>query len=448
MKIEYPFPKDFLFGAATASYQVEGAAAEDGRLPSVWDTHAKNSGLVKNGDTGDVACDHYHRYREDIALMKNLGIGAYRFSCAWPRIIPDGDGAVNQKGIDFYDRLIDGLLEAGIEPWMTLYHWDTPQAIEDKFGGWRSRKTAEAFGRYAEVTAKAFSDRVTNWFTMNEFVCFTNRCYLDAHFPPALSLSQKEGFEVRHNALLAHGLAVQAIRANAKKTPKVGIAENPVYPIPVIETEEHIEASRKAFRAINSQYLTPIMEGAYPAEYLERMGADLPGYNRDDLKIIGQKLDFLGLNMYFPLWCENDGKGGFRIIPFPKDYPKMHISWLRYGPDVTYWGTRFAKELWNMDVYITENGCSGGDDKEIDGQIKDTDRLVYFRHYLRNASRAVQEGYPLKGYFHWSLMDNFEWNEGFSERFGLIHVDYATQKRTPKLSYDWYRQVIKERRVL
>lgn len=449
MKNDYSFPDTFVFGASTASYQVEGAFDTDGRLPSVWDHHCHTTSRVKNGDSGDNACDHYNRYPEDIALMKELGIKAYRFSIAWPRIIPDGDGAVNPRGIDFYNRLIDALLEAGIEPWITLYHWDTPQALEEKYGGWRSRKTAEAFGRYAETVTKAFSDRVSNWFTMNEFYCFTNKCYLKGgDFPPALELSEKEGFMVRHHAMLAHGLAVKAIRTHARKTPRIGIAENPMYPIPTIETEENINACRKAFRLINAQFLTTMMEGEYPAEYLERMGDNLPDFDREDLKLIGQPLDFVGLNMYFPLWCESDGAGGFRIIPFPDNYPKMNISWLRFGPDVTYWGTRFTNELWNKEVYITENGCAAGDDTVVDGQIKDTDRIVFFRHYLRSAARAVKEGYPLKGYFHWSLLDNFEWNEGYSARFGLIHVDYATQKRTPKLSFDWYKQVIKEHRVL
>lgn len=451
MNMNNTFPEDFLFGTATASYQIEGAVNEGGRGPSVWDTHCHKTQKVLNGDTGDVACDHYHRYKEDIELIAGLGCNAYRFSISWSRLIPEGDGDVNPEGIAFYHRLIDGLLEKGIQPWITLFHWDLPQSLEDRFGGWHSRKTSEAFGRYAGIVAKEYSAKVRHFFTMNEFDCFTDKSYYRGDFAPAHNLSAKEAFMVRHHALLGHGMAVKALREHAVQEIRIGLAENPSLTVPVIPSEDNITAARKAFRKINERFLSPILDKGYSNDYLEQFQDDMPEFDVRDFDLISSPLDFIGVNMYTPCIVEADpeSKHGFRRIPFSRSHPGMHVSWLKVGPEIPYWASRFLKEIWDVqEIYISENGCSGGDEVVIDGQIKDADRIFYLRHYLSWASKAVNEGLPLKGYFLWSLLDNFEWNHGYSERFGLVHVDYETQKRSPKLSYDYYAGIIKTRQVL
>ena len=444
------FPDHFIFGTATASYQIEGAVSEGGRGPSVWDTHCHSTQKVQHGHSGDIACDHYHRYEEDLDLIANLGCQAYRFSIAWSRLIPDGDGAINPEGIAFYHRVIDGLLARGIEPWITLFHWDLPQSLEDRYGGWRSRKTAEAFGRYAGIVADEYSTKVRHFFTMNEFDCFTDKCYYRGEFAPAHHVSAKEAFQVRHNALLGHGMAVQSLRRHAKQEILVGLAENPKLTVPVIASNANIEAARTAFRKINERFLSPILDGGYTDDYLAEFSDDTPEFTTADFELISAPLDFIGLNMYTPCIVEADPESqhGFRQIPLSHSHPNMHVGWLKMGPEVAYWASRFMAEIWDVPkIYISENGCSGSDNVVINGQIKDTDRILYLRHYLLWASQAVAEGYPLHGYFLWSLMDNFEWNDGYSERFGLVHVDYATQERTPKLSYDFYSKLIKTRQI-
>jgi beta-glucosidase len=324
-----------------ASYQVEGAVAEDGRLPSIWDTFSHTPGKVANNATGDVADDHYHRYKDDVQLMKALGVKAYRFSIAWPRVFPNGSGAPNPKGLDFYERLVDQLLGNGIEPFATLYHWDLPQALQDRVGGWESRETAEAFAKYAGYVAQHLTDRVKHIFTINEFGPFMELGYGIGIHAPGLKLPPARFYLARHNGVLGQGLAVQAIRANGKLGTKVGLAENLAVGVPVIENAEHITAAEKATRDINSQYLSVIMEGKSTDAYVARMGAEAPRVSTDDLNIISSPLDFVGINIYQPTFVRADaGPSGYAVVPNPPSYPHMASPWLFIGPEVLYAGGR------------------------------------------------------------------------------------------------------------
>jgi beta-glucosidase len=446
----YKFPDGFLWGCATAAYQIEGGANEGGRGPSIWDTFSHIPGKTHNNDTGDVADDDYHRYKEDVQLLKSLGAKIYRFSVSWPRIFPQGTGQPNQQGIDFYSRVVDELLANGIEPFCTLFHWDLPQALQDKFGGWQSRETSNAFAEYAGYVASQLSGRVHHFFTMNEFSSFIDIGYRDGRFAPGLKLAPKELNQTRHNAVLAHGLAVQAIRAKAKPGTKVGLAENLNIPVPVVEAEPHIKAATQAARVLNAQYLTVIMEGKYVEAYLREAGADAPTYTPEDLKIISSPLDFVGMNVYTPTYVRADeSQNGFAVVPMPSSYPHMASPWLNIGPAALYWAPRHVGQIWNVkEMYITENGCSSADVLTPDGHVYDTDRVMFLRNYLIHLHRAVSENFPVRGYFLWSLMDNFEWGDGYSLRFGIYYVDYQNQKRYPKLSADFYRNVIERNAIL
>lgn len=446
----YAFPEDFVWGTATAAYQVEGAAAEDGRGSSIWDDFSHKPGNTYNGDTGDRAVDQYHRYKEDVALMKSLGLKAYRMSVSWPRVLPEGRGRVNEKGLDYYQRLVDELLANGIQPWLTLYHWDLPLELEKTLGGWRSRETAKLFGDYAALVANRLSDRVQHWFTINEFWCFTVNSYGNGVHAPGLKLPPRELNAVCHNALLAHGHAVRAIRAAAKSEAKIGLAENMNVPVPAIETPQHIEAAKRAARMLNARFLTAVLEGRYPPEYLSAQGADAPKVESGDFEVISSPLDFVGLNMYTPTYVlASQDERGFKELSWPRSYPTYNVGWLRFGPSVIYWGTRHVTELWNAkEVYVTENGACCDDVLDKDGEVYDTDRVVYLREHLIAAHRAISEGYPLRGYFLWSLMDNFEWAEGYAKRFGICYVHYETLRRIPKLSAKWYSEVIRAGKVV
>jgi beta-glucosidase len=438
------FPTGFLWGSATAAYQVEGAAREEGRAPSIWDTFSHTAGRTVAGATGDEADDHYHRYKEDIALMKSLGVKTYRFSVAWPRVFPQGDGPPNPKGLDFYHRLVDELKANDIEPFATLYHWDLPQALQNRVGGWESQETSRAFANYAGYVAERLSDRVRHIFTVNEFGAFVELGYRIGVHAPGLKLPPKRFNQTRHNAVLGHGLAVQAIRAKAKAGTKVGIAENMTICAPVIETPEHVAAAEKATREVNAQYMTVMQEGRYTDAYLASCGADAPTFTDDELKTIASPLDFVGLNIYTPIYVRADSSpAGFAVVPHPKSFPHMASPWLFVGPEALYWGPRHVAKLWSVkEIYITENGCSSSDVPAEDGRVYDTDRVMYLRNYLTHLQRATSEGVPVRGYFLWSLMDNFEWADGYTNRFGLHYVDFATQTRTPKLSALFYRAVI------
>ncbi len=443
------FPEGFLWGSATASYQVEGAVHEDGRGPSIWDTFSHTPGKTHNGDTGDVADDYYHRYKQDIALMKDLGLKTCRFSIAWSRIFPEGTGSPNPKGLDFYNRMVDALLEAGVQPWCTLYHWDLPQALQDK-GGWESADTAKAFADYAGYTAGKLSGKINHYMTINELRSFTELGYQNGMHAPGLQVGPRRFAQLCHYAVLGHGLAVQAIRAAAPSA-RVGLADNVTAATPVFESPEHIEAATRAMREENAQYLTVIREGRYTDLYLKRLGHDAPRFTTEELKIISSPLDFQGLNVYQPLWIRaitaednaHDREQGYAAVPDPASYPHMYSDWLKVGPEGLYWAPKLVDKLWKVkEIYITENGASSADVLTPQGTVLDTDRTMFLRNYLTQLHRAVSEGIPVKGYFLWSLLDNYEWADGYEKRFGITYVDFQTQKRTPKLSSHFYKDVI------
>ncbi len=442
------FPADFLWGSATASYQVEGAVHEGGRGPTIWDTFSHTPGKVNHGDTGDVADDYYHRYREDIALMKNLGLKTCRFSIAWSRIFPTGTGKPNQQGLDFYRRMVDALLEAGVQPYCTLYHWDLPQPLQDR-GGWENRDTAKAFADYAGYTAGQLSDRIQHFMTMNEMRTFVELGYRNGTHAPGLKLDAKRVAQLNHFVVLGHGLAVQAIRAKARPGTRVGIADNITAVVPVIESPEQIAAARKAIREENAMFLTVLEEGRYTDLYLKRLGPDAPNFTPEEMKIIASPMDFVGINIYQPTYVRADSsEAGYTVVPMPTSYPHMFSEWLSIGPESLYWGPKLVHDVWNVnEMYITENGASSTDTLAPDGHIYDTDRVMYLRNYITQLQRAVAEGVPVKGYFLWSLLDNFEWADGYEKRFGITYVDFTTQKRTPKLSSYFYKNVIATGRV-
>ena len=455
------FPKGFFWGVATASYQIEGAWNEDGKGKSIWDTFAHTPGTIRNGDTGDVAIDHYHRYKEDVRLMKDLGVTAYRFSIAWPRIFPNGTGLLNHKGLDFYSRLIDELKAAGIEPFATLYHWDLPQALQD-LGGWQSREIPRAFGDYAGTVAKHFGDRVKHFFTINEFqqVCDTGHQGVEfvvqgkpvkLHIAPGLTLGDAALNQVRYHAILGHGLAVEAIRAMGPAGTKVGPAENMATAVPAIDSPEHVTAAEVATRDLNAHFLAPMLEGQYSETFLTRAGKDAPKFAAEDFRVIAAPLDFVGINVYIPtmLVMASDQPPGYREVPFNHSHPKMFSAWHRLEPDVQYWAPRLLHAIWKpKEIFITENGCAASDAVSADDQIYDSDRVMYLRNGMSQLQRATREGVPVKGNFVWSAMDNFEWTDGYGTRFGIVHVDFKTQKRTPKLSAQWFREASRRNAVV
>ena len=438
------FPEGFRWGTATSAYQIEGATQEDGRGVSIWDTFARLPGKIRDGANADIADDHYHLYKEDVALMKAMGVSTYRFSIAWPRLFPEGRGVANPKGLAFYDRLVDELLANGIEPYATLYHWDLPQALQDR-GGWESRETVEAFAAYAGFVAAKLSDRVGHFFTLNEIRTFVELGYGSGIFAPGLALPKARLHQVRHNAVLGHGLAVQAVRALGRGGTKVGMAENIMTALPAVETLKNIRAAELATREMNAPYLTVMLEGRYTDAYLAEAGADAPRFTADELRTISTPVDFVGINVYAPgaYVRASDKAPGYTAIPLPPSYPHMESRWLTFGPDTLYWAPRQVATLWNVkDIYITENGTSAADQPAKDGTVYDLDRVMFLREYLGQLRRATAEGVPVRGYFVWSLLDNFEWDEGYAIRFGLHYVDYKTLKRTPKLSASFYKKVI------
>ncbi|RNI20855.1 GH1 family beta-glucosidase [Flexivirga caeni] len=452
------FPADFVFGAATASYQIEGAVAEDGRRPSIWDTFSHTQGKVADGDTGDVACDHYHRFGEDVALMKQLGLDSYRFSLAWPRIKPD-DGSVNAAGLAFYDKLVDELLAAGIDPVVTLYHWDLPQALEDR-GGWRSRATAERFAEYAAVAAGHLGDRVAKWITLNEPYCSSILGYAEGvHAPGA---QEGEGaLQAAHHLLLGHGLATQAVRAAAPSV-EVGVTLNLVSVQQVSQSPADAEAAARCLLIGNLLFTDPVLAGRYPESAREvwKPVTDFSFLRDGDLETVHQPLDFLGVNYYSPSRpeaVEPDEPDpsrraasdlGFRQQQRPGEY-LTEMGWpVEAGSftDLLVW-LRDTYGATLPPVYITENGIACPDDVRSAGRVDDQDRIRYVRDHLGAVRGAMAKGVDVRGYYVWSLLDNFEWARGYQPRFGLVHVDYDTLERTPKASFDWYREVIASREV-
>ncbi|NLF32633.1 MAG: beta-glucosidase [Planctomycetes bacterium] len=441
------FSSDFVWGAATASYQIEGGFDADGKGLSVWDVFTHTPGKIWYGQTGDVACDHYHRYREDVALMQSIGLQGYRFSISWPRVLPEGVGAVNEAGLAFYDRLVDALLAAGVQPWVTLFHWDFPYALYTR-GGWLNPASSDWFAEYAGVVVDRLGDRVTHWMTLNEPQCTAMLGHKNGHNAPGVMLPMREVLQVTHHVLLAHGKAVQVIRARAKAAPTVGWAPVGVIREPVTDSPDDVQAARQAMFAFrepglwnNTWYTDPAVLGHYPADGLAQFGADAPTIRPGDMETICQPLDFYGANIYNAAPVRMGPDGQWQDAPRAPGHPITHNDW-PVTPGALYWGPKLLHERYGLPIVVTENGMTGHDWVDLDGAVHDAARIDFLRRYLRQYRRAADEGIPLAGYFHWSLMDNFEWAHGFRYRFGLIHVDYTTQKRTPKDSAAWYREVI------
>lgn len=444
------FPLGFVWGAATASYQIEGAVTEDGKGLSTWDEFCSLPGRIHNDDTGAVAADHYHRMPEDVELIKQLGLKAYRFSISWPRIFPDGKGKVNQKGLDFYSRLVDELLKAEITPYVTLFHWDLPQSLEDGCGGWLSRDTAQYFADYAGFIAEKFSGKINNYITTNEFANFTDKAYGTGFLAPGKMYDEDKLCVIRHNALYGHGLAVKAIRDVCDVDVRVGIAEGLNCCIPVYDSENHIKAARTAFRRSN-MFITTILEGAYPDYYLKDREQYLSDSMTEDMEVIGSELDFVGINIYSPthILADDSEEHGYRVVPKTESYPKMQSPWAYIDSRIAYWAPRFMKELWDVkELMVVENGCAAKDRVNENGEVLDTDRVMYMRDHLMALLQSISEGYPVTGYFAWSLLDNFEWIRGYSHRFGLYYVNYSTQERIPKLSAEFYKEVIRRNEIV
>lgn len=442
------FPKSFIWGAATSAYQIEGAAAEDGRGPSIWDIFCRRPGAILQDGSGAIACDHYHHSREDVMLMKELGLQAYRFSISWPRVLPGGTGPVNTAGLDFYDRLVDQLLDAGITPWVTLYHWDYPLALHEQ-GGWLHQDSPDWFSGYAAAVVDRLSDRVQHWFTFNEPQIFIGMGYQDGIHAPGERLDFRTVLTIGHNVLLAHGKAVQTIRSRAKSKAGIGyaLAPNPV-PVPASLREEDINAARQVFFSItgrdcmNSAWWTdPVVFGRYPEDGLKLFEKDLPVISSSDMSTVCQPLDFLGLNVYFGKKYRAGPDGKPEEIPLEPGHVRTSFNW-PVMPDSIYWAARFYFERYRLPLVISENGMANKDVPGSDGAVHDGRRVEFLQAYLRALSRACAEGADVRGYFLWSLMDNFEWAAGYSQRFGIVYVDYPTQQRVPKDSAFWYREVI------
>jgi beta-glucosidase len=433
-------PADFVWGAATAAYQIEGAVDEDGRAPSIWDTFSHTPGKVAGGDTGDVACDHYHRVPEDLELMKALGLDSYRFSIAWPRIFPQGSGTLNQPGLDFYDRLVDSLLEAGITPNATLYHWDLPQAQQDR-GGWPERETAERYAAYAAVVAEALGDRVKDWATLNEPLCSAWIGHLEGTMAPGwtdLTAAVRASFHLH----LGHGLAVQALRA-AHQDLRIGIVNNLSPIVPASDRDEDVAAARRADGHTNRWWLDPIHGRGYPQDMVELYGVELP-VKDGDMELIAAPLDWLGLNYYFPQTVVDDpaGPAPYAKMAYLPGLQRTAMDWEVNPGGLEELLVRLSEEYGARKIFVTENGSAYRDTVGEDGQVDDPERVRYLEAHLAACARAVERGVPLAGYYAWSLLDNFEWAYGYDKRFGLVHVDYATQVRTVKGSGRRYADII------
>ena len=444
------FPDGFAWGTATASYQIEGAVNEGGRSPSIWDTFSHTPGKVQDGDTGDVADDHYHRYEEDVDLMADLGVGWYRFSLAWPRLQPDGRGALNEEGVDFYSRLIDALLAKNIQPWITLYHWDLPQVLEDA-GGWPARDTAERFAEYASAVYERLHDRVTHWTTLNEPWVSAFIGYATGRHAPGVK-SPEGSLKAAHHLLLGHGLATTAMRAHGDTDSTFGITLNVSQITAASDDPADVDAARRGDGMNNRLFFDPLLKGSYPADTLEDIKAVTDGsYIQDgDLEAIHVPLDFLGINYYYRTVVKaGDGaRNSETVWPGQGDIdtvltglPQTEMGW-EIDPEGLYeFLTRVGRDYPGVPLYITENGAAIADEKSDDGEVHDPIRVDYLDRHFRAAHRAISEGVDLRGYFVWSLMDNFEWSFGYSKRFGLIYVDFETLERTPKDSARWYAEV-------
>ncbi len=447
------FPEGFLWGTATASYQVEGAVNEDGRGTSIWDTFSHTSGRVLHGDTGDIACDQYHRLEEDLDLMAGLGIKAYRFSVAWPRIQPEGSGPTNQKGVDYYRRLVEGLRERSIEPMLTLYHWDLPQALEDR-GGWTVRETSERFAEYAGTVYEALAGDVEYWITLNEPWVSAWMGYGKGVHAPGIKDTSK-ALAATHHLLLGHGLALENVRALGYEGNQLGVTLNLSSVRPATEEAADVEAARRVDGNANRLYLDPIFRGSYPDDMLGHYAdvSDFAFVRSGDLEKISAPIDFLGVNYYFPNTVV-DG-GGRSDLTTAERFSDLNAATVRPpGVQTTAMGwpvepdgltellVRLHEEYTRVPIYITENGIAVHDYVDPEGGVDDEERIAFLDAHFRAAHAAMEQGVDLRGYMVWSLLDNFEWAEGYSKRFGIIFVDYGTQRRIPKMSARWYKEVI------
>lgn len=434
------FPKGFLWGAATASYQIEGAWNEGGKGESIWDSFSHRPGTILNGDTGDVACDHYHRWQEDVELMVHLGLHAYRFSIAWPRIVPHGVGSVNPAGLDFYDRLVDALLDRGIKPFVTLYHWDLPQALQD-VGGWPNRDLVGHFADYATAVVRRLGDRVRHWITFNEPWVFAFLGYFTGDHAPGLT-DLAAAFQAAHHSLMAHGAAADAIRADGDAETQVGITLNLAHVDPASDSQADLEAAHRFDGYLNRWFLDPLFHGHYPEDMLTLLGDLAPQGKADDLIGLPARMDFLGINNY------SRSVVGYQQDPplnmafhSPEGSQYTEMGWEVYPDGLYKLLMRVHRDYGPRCIYITENGAAFPDVFQ-DGVVNDRDRIEFLRSYILAACRALEEGVPLEGYFVWSLLDNFEWGYGYSKRFGIVWVDFETGERTPKQSARWYSEVI------
>lgn len=445
------FPADFVWGAATAAYQVEGAWNADGKGPSIWDVFSHQKGKIFGDHTGDVACDHYHRWRDDVGLLAGLGAKAYRLSISWSRVLPRGTGKPNARGLAFYDRLIDALLLAGITPWVTLYHWDLPAALQEQ-GGFLNRDSVEWFADYAALIASRLGDRVRHWITINEPQVVTGLGLQDGIHAPGLKLPYADCLQAAHHVLLAHGRSVQALRAGCQGPVQISFSNCGPTALPASRKPRDIEAARQTYFSSTtpnmwnvSWWADPVLLGHYPADGLEAHAAHLPEIRTGDMELIAQPIDFLANNSYngYPIHSGAGGKparvpGGWGV-----GNPRGTLPWLEISDETLYWTARFQTERYpGLPFVFTENGFCNTDFVHLDGAVHDSQRIDYLKRYLGGLKRAAADGVPVAGYFYWSLLDNLEWAEGYKDRFGLVHVDYQTQKRTPKDSYHWYRETI------
>jgi beta-glucosidase len=442
------FPVDFLWGAAAAAYQIEGAAFEGGRGRSVWDDYCDTPGMVEQGHTGAIACDHYHRYPEDVAIMKSMGLQAYRLSISWPRVLPDGVGAVNEAGLDFYDRLIDEIIAAGITPYATLFHWDFPSSLFAE-GGWLNRDSAEWFAEFATLMARRLGDRVTNWITLNEPQVYIQHGHREGIHAPGLKLPLRDQLLAGHNTMRAHGKAVQAIRAASPTPSIIGYTAVGCASCPMDLDPATIDAARDATNGVdashhfnNTWWFDPVCRGRYPEAGLEAFGADVPDFPDSDLAEMNQPIDFLGLNIYQGGRIKLGENGVPVDVPHGVGHPITSFDW-PVVPEALRWGPFFAHERYGLPIYITENGLASMDWISRDGKVHDANRIDFTARYLEQLRLAIDDGADVRGYFHWSILDNFEWAKGYTKRFGLVYVDYVTGERTVKDSGEWYAEVIR-----
>lgn len=444
------FPDGFTWGVASAAYQVEGAAIEDGRGPSVWDAFARRPGAVYEGHSGDIACNQYHRYPEDVRLIAELGAHAYRLSVAWPRVMPEGVGPINPAGLAYYDRLVDALLQRNIQPWLTLYHWDMPLALFHR-GGWLNPDSPRWFADYAAAVADRLGDRVTHWMTINEPQVFLDHGHVTGVHAPGMKYARPDALLATHHVLMAHGRAVRALRERCAAKPTIGWAPVGVCAVPASDDPRDIDAARRSTLGVrdgegwgfnNAWYSDPVVFGTYPEDGLRVFGADAPPVASDDMDVIRQPLDFYGVNIYQAGAVTADRNDRPIPAPRPAGWPQTMHHW-PVTPDALYWGPRFISERYQLPMYVTENGLASMDWVHADGRVHDSARIDFLTRYLHALRRAVAEGADVRGYFQWSIMDNYEWAQGYRMRFGLVYVDYTTLERIPKDSYHWYAEVIR-----